>query len=324
MVPMNVYPYLPLSRVSVDPVLARRLPRRLAYYYLALPLAQDGDELTVVMAHPDNHAAVAVLQALLGAHIVPVQGAAAEIKAVLNRVWPEEADSAAPRIVCWAGSPERAAPVLAAAGWFAAALQAEAVCLDSSRSSLETALTVAHQGQYRLIVIDAPEGEDLSWLLREASMPLLLVRGERLDLRMILLVLRGHSSDESALDWVIPLAQSSRAVVTLLAVARPEPPDAPPGRRAEAGLTALLDLSSGPGEHIDACMRRLDEAGVSGHLKLRQGRSERQIALEAAQSDYDLITIAAEAHGDFVQQVLREVDDQSHRRPVLVIKPLAG
>jgi hypothetical protein len=59
-------------------------------------------------------------------------------------------------------------------------------------------------------------------------------------------------------------------------------------------------------------------------LKLRQGEPEVEIAGEVAQGSYDLVTIAAEAHGDFVQRVLVQIDRlaASGQQPVLVIKPL--
>jgi hypothetical protein len=67
----------------------------------------------------------------------------------------------------------------------------------------------------------------------------------------------------------------------------------------------------------------LNEAGVRGYLKLRQGSPDRQIADEVAEGVYDLIAIAAEAHGDFVQQVLAEVEHRALHvgRPVLIVKP---
>lgn len=323
---MSDYPFLSLSRVTVDPELARQLPRRLAYYYLALPLARDDDQLTLVMAHPDNQAAVTVLQAVLGGVIVPVQGSAREIRASLDLVWSEKADAEKQHILCWGKSPERAALVADVTRLVAQAFSAETTSLDASQSTVDTVLTVAREGQYSLTVIDAPQGELLSHLLRSSSTPVLLVRGAGLELHHILLVLRGHSPDESVLDWVIPLAKANQAMVTLLTVA---PTAAAGGRSSRSprmphGLAALLTADSGPGEHIATCARRLTEAGIQGTLSLRQGVLEEQIAAEVDLGKYDLITIAAEAHGDVVQRVLRQIERQSpdHQQPVLVIKPI--
>ncbi len=320
---MSEYPYLSLSAVTIDPALARQLPRRLAYYYLAIPLARDDDQLAVVMAYPDNQASVAMLQALLGMSIVPVQGSAGEIRAALNRLWAGEDDSGAVRVLCWTAAGDTSSQAAAIADLVARALAAETTVLDAGQTSLETAQTVAREGQYSLTVIDAPQGETLSRFLRGSSTPVLLARGAPPVLDHILLVLRGHSPDESVLDWVIPLAQAGGARVTLLTVA----PAAAQGRRRSrfpGGLAGLLTQDSAPGEHIWACAHRLTEAGVPGDLKLCQGEPEAQIAAEVARGSYDLITIAAEAHGDFVQRVLQQIEIQApdNRQPVLVIKPI--
>jgi nucleotide-binding universal stress UspA family protein len=321
---MSDFPYLSLSRIAVDPTLARTLPRRLAFYYQALPLARDDDELTLVMAHPENQAAVAVLQAVLGEHIVPVQGAGDEIKATLGSIWAGETGPGASRVLAWGASPENAAQAAAVADMVAPAFRAQVTCLDASQSSLDTVLTVAREGQYSLTVIDAPQGEPLSRVLRQSSTPVLLVRGARLNLCNILLVLRGHSPDDSVLDWIIPLAQMGCAAVTLLTVTPTGARGLSTGTRMPNGLVGLLSAEQETNRHVMACAQRLTAAGIRGQLTLRQGEPEHEIALEVAQGGYDLVTIAAEAHGDFVQRVLCRIDGLAAdgQLPVLVIKPL--
>ena len=197
---MSEYPYLSLSAVTIDPALARQLPRRLAYYYLAIPLARDDDQLAVVMAYPDNQASVAMLQALLGMSIVPVQGSAGEIRAALNRLWAGEDDSGAVRVLCWTAAGDTSSQAAAIADLVARALAAETTVLDAGQTSLETAQTVAREGQYSLTVIDAPQGETLA-LSAGIVHPGAPARGAPPVLDHILLVLRGHSPDESVLDW---------------------------------------------------------------------------------------------------------------------------
>jgi hypothetical protein len=316
---MNEYPFLSLRHVAIDPAVARRLPRRLAHYYLALPLAYDGDQCTVVMAHPENQAAVAVIQTLLGGQVVFVQGTTAEIKAALDRVWPDEVDSAAPRILSWGATPEAAAMAKTAAGQVAAALFLPTSCHDACEGDLETVLTAARKGQYSLTVVGAPPGEMWPAPLRESATPLLLARRERISERRILVGLRGHSSDETALDWVRPLARAAQVQVTLLATT---PPPTRRARRASSGLAPMLLPDDKLGEHVAACARRLAETGVQGALKLCQGTPEQCIAGEIATGTYDLFVIAAEAYGDFVQRILREIDKQAPGSDgsVLVIK----
>ncbi|GAB4453429.1 MAG: hypothetical protein Kow00120_23390 [Anaerolineae bacterium] len=321
---MNDYPFLSLNNIAIDPALARQLPRRLAYYYLALPLARDGEEITVVMAHPDNPAAVAVLEAVLGGRVVVVQGAAPEVRAALDRLWSGETDLTTRRVLSWASSPERAAFVASVADRVACALSAQTFTLDASRVSPETALTVAREDQYTLAVIDTPQSDALTHALHKASTPVLLVRGAHLGMCRILLTLRGHSSDESVLDWGILLSRAGQAQTTLLAVAPSPARGSRRGVRPAHGLATLLSTDDEPGEHIAACARRLVEAGAQGALKLREGVPEEQIAVEASQGEYDLVIIAAEARGDFVSRVLRQIENQAtpNHCCVLVVKPL--
>jgi nucleotide-binding universal stress UspA family protein len=322
---MNDYPYLSLNRMTIDPALVRTLPRRLAYYHLALPLARDDEQLTLVMAHPENQTAITVLEATLGTRIVPVQGSSEEIRAALNAIWLEETHSKTTRILCWGATSERAALASAMAEIFARARSAQTVCLDASQSSLETILSIAREEQYSLTVIDEPSGEVLSHVLRESSTPVLFVRGTSFSLRHILLVLRGHSPDEHVLDWVIPLALAGQARVTLLTVSRTASRGSQRSTQLLHGLANLISTESEPGEHVMSCARRLTAAGITGQLKLCQGSPEQTIASEVAQGNYDLITLAAEAHGDFVQRVLHQINHlpSNNQQPVLVIKPIA-
>lgn len=322
---MSDYPYLSLNQITIDPVLARTLPRRLAFYYLALPLARDDEQTTLVMAHPGNRTAIVVLESALGTRIVPVQGAIEEIKAALNLIWPDEIVPKTTRILCWGTTPEKATLVVTVADAIARALSAQTVCFDASQCSLKTILSVAREEQYSLTVIDEPPDEALSHVLRQSSTPVLLVRGSYLPLHHILLVLRGHSPDEHVLDWVIPLALAGQARVTLLTVFPTAGRGSWRNTRMPHGLANLLSTDSEPGKHVMSCTRRLTAAGINGQLKLCQGLTEQTIANEVSQGSYDLITIAAEAHGDFVQRVLRQVKSLSsnYQQPVLVIKPIA-
>jgi nucleotide-binding universal stress UspA family protein len=319
------YPFLSLSHLSIDPALARQLPRKLAYYYLAIPVAEDGERLSVVMENPENRAAVRILQLALGRTIVPVRGNVSEIKATLHLLWPQEA-ATEPCILSWSASTQRAALAESAASLVAKAFSAHVISLDSGQSSLETILAVAHEDQYSLVVLDLPQGQIPPRVIRSLSKPVLLVRGDELALRHILLVLRGHSPDEQALDWVIPLAKMGHGLVTLLAVAPPVPNLYTRETRMLQGLAALLYPAHHLGRHILECVERLNEAGIEGYLKLRQGPPERQIAEEVSQGEYDLIAIAAEATGEFVQRVLEEVGNQSPQpgHPVLIVKAVAG
>ena len=56
---------LSLSHLQANPQVAHMLPSELAYRYHALPVAMDGERLTVAMAHPEDEMACQALQAVL-------------------------------------------------------------------------------------------------------------------------------------------------------------------------------------------------------------------------------------------------------------------
>src|SRR5829696_4660784 len=85
-----MYPFLSLADVHLDSDIAQRLPRRLAYYHLALPIAQDADGITVAMAHPEYPKVIFVLEAALGARVIPVRSFAETIRQRLDDVWQRE------------------------------------------------------------------------------------------------------------------------------------------------------------------------------------------------------------------------------------------
>src|SRR5205085_164069 len=109
-------------------------------------------------------------------------------------------------------------------------------------------------------------------LIREAASPILLLRGNIAPdryFRRIMLALRGHAPDLSALDWVIPLATTHHAELSLLAVT--PPPRAIRTLRLQHSLAAFLDPKREPAQHLAECAQRVEAAGIHGYLKLCQG-----------------------------------------------------
>jgi hypothetical protein len=317
------FPHLSLGDINIDRELARQLPRGLAYYYTALPIGRDEGRIGVAMARPDDLAAISVLESVLDSRVIPVRAAGKEIRAKLDWVWRDVLPVSHPQILCWGWDStevETYLPVrLLTRLW-----TAQVTFVNAGQVNVHTALTIARQGNYNLAAIDVSGGGAAAHLARQSSTPLLLIGSHRqTQLRRILLVLRGHSPDDRALDWVIPLARETQAAVTLLAVASPTLPRYTFESRVSQGIAALLYRETGPGHHALSCAQRLNEAGIEGYLKLQQGPPAHQIAQEMTQGRYDLVSIAAEAHGDFVKDVLSEAETQAAltEYPVLVTKP---
>lgn len=307
---MPEYPYLSLTHIAIDPELALKFPRKLAYYHLALPIARDEDEVTVVMAYPDNRAVVSVLQATLQAEVVPVQGSPQEIRAALDRVYPNEVVVGAKRLLSRGETAAVVARLLG--GW----LTADVTEFQDGGENAVPFSSVAREGQYDLIVVDTPD--DLPWLVRNTPSPLLLVRHPVERLNHLLVVLRGHSPDQSVLDWAAQLGQANSAGVTLLTV------NSATGRKSlSQGLVALLSSDTAAGEHVARCAQQIANEGLTGWLKFRQGKLEVEVGRELVEGDYDLMAVAAEAYGDTIQRILDEIDQQTPATPglILIVKP---
>jgi hypothetical protein len=247
---MSGVPFLSLGDVVIDEGVARRLPRHLALYHRALPIAQD-DAITIVMAHPDNRAVIDVLRSVLGADVVVVRGDEREIQAALDRIYPTMS--------------------------------------DDDHDAITT-------------VTPIPAPDQIAEVLRTHPTSLLFVPDDRVFApRRALCVLRGHTPDERLLRWTTRLAAQSSAQVTLLAVAGS-------GGFRVRGIGSLLDVRHAAGDHIAQCAQSVARAGLHGMIKLRHGDPFEQIAAEVSGGGYDLVTVAAEAYGDFVGRMCAAVN----------------
>ncbi len=297
------HPYLSLKNITIDPLLAQRIPRHLAYYHLALPVAEDEDMITLVMVHPDNKNVCGLFEETLGVKVFPVQGDSREIAATLDLLYPDDGAIRVPRLLSWSATqPEE---VLTYARQIASGLSDKAVCLDASANSLDSVLSIAQD--YTLAVIDTRQNTMMGDLLRKSNTSLLLIRGDMLPIHRVLVALHGHSPDKRTIEMVKPLADS----VTLLGVA------APTKRHDIYGVATLLHPSTLASAHIAECADLLPPT-LESWLRLRQGLPFEQIAAEFTEGDYDLLAIAVETYGAFVHKIIQGVQNG---KPILAVKP---
>src|SRR5689334_2615419 len=83
-------PFLDLRHIAIDPTLAEHLPPGLARYYEALPVAREGNSVTVAMSHPENVTALSVLTQLFHAEIVPIRTDGAAVRTALQQLYARE------------------------------------------------------------------------------------------------------------------------------------------------------------------------------------------------------------------------------------------
>ena len=171
---MGTYPYLSLDQVPIDAELVRRLPRKLAYYHLALPLAIEGDEVSVALAYPDNALVLDVLEGILGAPIVPVQAEATHIRAVLDRVW-QHIERPAPHILSWGSDTSAAEWARVVADGLAPIFGARVT--DLRENEAETVIALSQHDQFTFTVISSVADVPPIDLVRHAATPILLLQG---------------------------------------------------------------------------------------------------------------------------------------------------
>lgn len=309
-----MYPLLSLSQISIDPELARRLPRRLAYYHLALPIAQDEEYITLAMAYPDNHRVVEVIQNALGTTVAPVRSHAHDIRRILDTVWANEGETRQSGLMGWTANPDDKIALATYIQSLKAVLSLEETP-PISQDALVDFIAQVNAVRPMLAVCVAANSELCRTLISGISTSLLLLRGSFTLPQTILHALRGHTPDQRALDWVIPLAQYFEAQITLLAAANSL--TAPQGSPLMSDMARLI-LPEHPAQVVEYG-KMLASMNLHGRIRVADGLLEDVLVQTLEVEPYDLVAIATENNGKFVQSVLARLHDNTSA--FLVIKP---
>jgi len=309
---MTLYMDVGTFAQDADLELLKQVPRRVASYYLALPLAREEGQVTVVTAYPENAAALKVLERLLDARIVPVASSESALQEAIARIYPASLP-VTQSILVWTDEPAWSEAVITTARAFSLALDRGVHILDCATPFAEV-MAVAKRQEFTLLVTHVADEARRKRLVRQSPTSLLLVRGQHNAIDNVLVALRGYGSDREALDWVLPLLADDAADATVL----------PLVNTANSHLNEMLGDESPVRQHLQAFLRELDEANGDVAVRLRQGDLASQVVTELAQGgDYRLLVIAAEAEGDFVWHVLSRVEHEGvwPGNPILIVKP---
>ena len=323
--------YLSLDELRADPNLARLLPPEIAYRFHALPVAEQGGRITVVMADPEDDEALSAIASILGREPCVVQGDARTIDASLARLWGRVSPDKLRLLVCASDGPT-AGRLGAYARLMGELLDAE-VTDASCEDGLATWARRHGEPPCDLLLIGEAAGALVEpWLAAEASrrgLPaaLLVAPRPRWPVSKILLIACGVESDAVAAEWVLRLARPGTTSVNVLAVV--PPPAALHGgghaahggpARDRQGLAALLSAETPLGHELQQVTRRLEEQEIRSSLRMRQGPPEWQIRRELASEDHDLVVMALQPGegglDDLAATLLRWSD-----RPTLIARP---
>lgn len=314
---VTMFPLLSLASFQLESALARRLPKRLAYYHLALPIAEDEDGITVAMAAPDHHMVVKTLETVLGMPVVPVRAHPQEIHQLLNQVWLQEAEGSQSGVLSWTLEPTDAHALSDYARTVAQIFDISHLNENASFMAFSDLMEGLLEFQPKLLVTNVRDTEMLSHILKRTSTSLLLLPDKPEPPRRILHILRGNTPDRLALNWVVPIAQASDATVTLFTAG---------GLSASAStmdnpldntlLRLLLGASSLP---LAEYGQVLNSMNIPGRIRVKQGTLENTVMDEISETpSYDLIAIAAESYGAFALRICERVGQLA---AVLIIKP---
>jgi hypothetical protein len=299
------------SSTGSDPAdneLLRRVDRRVAGYYLAVPIAGEDDRVTVATAYPENKAALRVLERLLGLPVVPVASPENAVREAIDRIYPQSA-AAGQAILAWSDDPAWLPAVSAAAEAFGQALGQDVHLLGAT--PLDQVIA-AGDGAYALLAAHATGEEAMRRLVRRSAISLLLVRGEYVPIERILVVLRGYGSDHKTLESILPFLSRHRTEATILPLAR----------SASAPLNELLAGDAPAQLHLNGFLSELpNDADVE--IRLCQGDPAAMIVEELANGGYQMLAIAAEGEGQFVGETLARIEREQSwpGGPVLVVRP---
>jgi len=322
-----------VSHLHPDPRIAALLPSEIACHYHALPIAVDGERVTVAMAHPEDADARQAVAAAFGDSICLVKADGQEIDRFIAELWPQNS-----------------VPKLKIMTWFPIEhtldkdrAYAQSVCnlLDGELLPCDGIQKVA---QFRahfeatkpnervdLIIFRSPEPPLIKRLLLESAeqsyvskLPtsLLVVREPRWPIQKILLVLHAPQKDDSALTWSIRFAKQSQAAVTILPLL-PSPPGMFAYMQTRYRISELLVRDDPLGAQLRRSAQRLAERNIDGKLKLRNEPLDQQVRCEVAEESYDLIIVGAQTQntiscwilGQLVNPLLQWAD-----RPLLITK----
>jgi nucleotide-binding universal stress UspA family protein len=309
---------LSISHLKPNPRVVHLLPSELAHRYHALPVATDGEHITVAMAHPDDLAARQAVFDSLGPETYVVQADTQELELMLNELWPIVTNSGQ-HFMSWKSHNANSVDLESYAQAFAQLMDAQLTSIDHAevnKNPLEFLLSKIQHQHPDLLIFHSPLPILPLWLMphwlenqliKQTPVSLLVTRNPHWPLQNILLVLRDSKFDAAAITWTVQIASKSGAAVTILPLVVPAPPVYAGINFKQRSLINLLGSTCPLGETLRLVSQNLAERDIRGTLRLRDGNIVEQIRQEVEEHDYDFAVIAADAQHSIVRWMMGEL-----------------
>ena len=330
---MNNVPYLHLDGIRIDLRIMRLLPPEIAYRYHALPVATDGNLITVAMAHPEDSPDSEAVISAIAAPVCLVQADPQEITKRLVEAWPQH-PVPRPRFLIWSDSTMTGVSLESYAQLFAEILDAELVKAEipwQGLRSLAKLTFITDQIRPDMIIfqfqsyslLKRMKPETPIWkIIDQLPSSVIIPPRPRLTLSNVLLVLPdGDTEDESAIHWAVKLARSNQSTVTVLPLLPPVPGWY--GSFIKHSLQALFEADDPLGKKMRSIAQRFSESKINGSFKLREGEPLDQLRDEILITDPDLIILPSPPLGCLRRSMTKELINPLlnwANRPVLISK----
>lgn len=300
---MPMATFLEIGLLNADYSVMRLLPPEIAYRYQALPVAADGDHITVAMAEPADQRASQAIQEVIGHPICFIHADPELIDNQLHHLWPTSAPH--PRLLAW--FPEQDEFAESYTRYLAELLDAardETFVLPEEPGSLKELCGAIHARQPDLLALQASHpSRVMRRILRETADPdrpqlssfLAVPPRPKWPIKRILLVLPdSKTKSDLAVGWTEKLAGPGNISVTVLPVL----PQVPLcyGSFLHNNLDAILAGTDQMGQKLRQIAKRFKGENIRGVYKLRDGDPVSQIRDEIYTSQPDLIVMPSCLH----------------------------
>ena len=325
------FPYLDLDRISPDRSVMKLVPQDIAYRYHALPIAKDGNRITVAMASPGDTTASKAVMSVIDGSICFIQADSEEIDQMLDELWPHPPIRKFISIL--------SAPTDSESFWpytrsFAEALEADFNQIVISPEGIGTLEELGYfiqnaipdllvfQAYHASRLMELFSDDEVLQYLEQVPALLNLPPDFRFSIHKILLVLPDNRvGGELAINWAVKIARSFQCELTVLPIFPAVPPCY--GSLINHSLDLLLEGNHPLGMKMRSVGDQISGQNIKGSYKLREGDPIIQLRDEILDSDPDLIIIPSVPRRrpaqwlsvDLVDQLINDIT-----KPILITK----
>ena len=288
--------FLELGLINADSSVMRLLPPEIAFQYHALPVATDGNHITVAMAEPEDQQASKAIQAAIDRPICFIHADPGLIDRQLHHLWP--VNTPHPLLLTW--FPEGATLIDPFINNLADMLNADLdniVLPPDESDSIKYLGGVISDRQPDLLIFRASQASRVLRRILKETMQKGVIRLSSFlavppspvwPIRKLLFVLPDNKTRfDLAAGWTEKLAGPSNIQVTILPVLPPIPLCY--GSFLRHNLNAILAGKDQLGLKMRQIADRLAGENIQGAYKLREGDPLTQIENEINASQPDLI-----------------------------------